>query len=304
MSKPKKLVALAAMIVAAACVAFLGGCKTTPDAKVTKAVLAQQPKDILGLGISYNWPQKNYALLTETLAASGCNATDIEFMGTTVSTQHGYRKGGAEALKKDYLALLSECRKRNVTLIVSVVNDNMHIKKWGQSGVHDLAHWPAECERAAQIVLEAGPANVWVQAMAETQTSQGKKFEGRWLAKYKAAGFKTIYNDGSRPSNNGGAWTRSYHACKLSDLGNGSNILLIPDCGTAIDAYTDGGNFLTGSMLGTVQTAMGIAVNSGAGADYARRGRAKGNGVCIYTGTGIKSIEAQIPAIKTIGAVR
>jgi hypothetical protein len=129
--------------------------------------------------------------------------------------------------------------------------------------------------------------------MAETQTSQGKAFEGRWLAKYKAAGFKTIYNDGSRPSSNGGAWTRAYHACKLSDLGNGTNILLITDCGTAIDAYTDGGNFNSGHTI-----------NPGQSSDYARRGRAKGNGVCIYTGTGIKSIEAQFPAIEAIGAVR
>jgi hypothetical protein len=277
-----------------ACVAVLAaGCSTFEPKPTKTAFPVSEPRDVLGLGISYNWPTMDHALLCEELAKAGCNATDIEFMGLTVSTKHGYRQGGAEALKKDYLSLLKECRKRNLTLIVSIVNDNMHIRKWGQSGQDDLAHWPGECERAAQIVMEAGPANVMVQPVAETQTSQGRAYERRWLAAFNAAGFRTVYNGGSRPSSNGGAWTRAYHSCKLSDLGNGANILLIPDCGTAIDAYTDNGNFNSGTV-----------VNPGIAADFARRGRARGNGVCIYTGTGIKSVKEQAPAIRAIGGVR
>lgn len=272
--------------------ATLTGCSTL-QLKPTKAVLAQEPRDILGLGISYNWPTMDPEKLCEALAKAGCNATDIEFMGMTVSTMHGYRQGGAEALKPKYLALLKAARARNITVIVSVINDNMHIKKWGQSGVHDLAHWPAECERAAQIVLEAGPQCVWVQAVGETQTSQGRAYQAKWVPIFHQAGFRTINNSGSRPIHNGNCWTRAYHACKLSDLGNGANILLIPDCGTAIDQYTDGGNFNSGHT-----------VNPGVASDYARRGRAAGRGVCIYTGTGIVDLDKQLPAIAAIGGVR
>lgn len=287
---------------------LLAGCN--PDV-VTKVTPVNNPREAKGLGISYNWPGKDYTLLCEALAKSGCNITDIEYMGSTVSIKHGYRPGGADALKDDYLALLKECRKRNLTLFVSIVNDNMHIKKWGQSGVHDISHFPQECERAAQIVLEAGPANVIVQPVAETQTSRGRDYETRWLKTFNQAGFKTCYNRGSRPTSNGGAWTRAYHSCKLSDLGNGSNILLIPDCGTAIDAYTDANDepavldlYLDGPLYTGGNFNTGTIINPNTAADFVRRGRAKGNGVCIYTGTGIKSVEDQIPAIKAIGAVQ
>jgi hypothetical protein len=101
--------------------------------------------------------------------------------------------------------------------------------------------------------------------------------------------------------------------------------LLIPDCGTAIDQYTDMGipfEELTDEIIETLTAEdlfmpeypspnttagnfnTGKVVNPAVAASFVRRGRAKGNGVCIYTGTGIESVEAQIPAIKAIGAAK
>ena len=251
------------------------------------------PRDVVGFGMSYSWADCDIPLLIRTLAESGCNATDIEYMGLAGGAggevPHGWRVGGADALHKKYRELLKEARASRILVIVSVTNDNMHLKKWMQSGA-GIKAFPAEATRAMQIVMDEGAAYVWVQPVAETQTNEGRNLEREWLLTFGAAGFRTINNHGSRPSNNGGAWTRSYHACVLSDLGNGENILLIPDCGTAIDSYTDNGNFNTGTV-----------VNPAAAANYVQRGRAAGRGVSIYTGTGTRDVSKQIPAIKAIG---
>lgn len=250
----------------------------------------KEPRDVIGLGLSYNWMGMDPAELAEAIAESGCNSTDIEIMGSTSGLDFYARANGYNTMRPKYLDLLKECRKRNVLLIVSIVNDNGHIKKWLNTGVNDLLHFPAEHEAAAEMVLKAGPKGQWVQPVAETQTRQGRDFQRRWVARFNAAGFRTINNDGSRPPHNGMCWTRAYHACDLSDLGNGTNILCIPDCGTAIDAYTDGGNFNSGHT-----------VNPKTAADYALRCRKKGNGCSIYTGTGIRDLDKQIPAINEIG---
>ena len=75
-----------------------------------------------------------------------------------------------------YRWLLGQCRKRNLMLFVSVVNDNMGKHKYGDTGPL-LEGVERKAQRLVQIVGEQGPQNVIVQPVAETQTEAGSRME-------------------------------------------------------------------------------------------------------------------------------
>lgn len=92
---------------------------------------------------------------------------------------------------RQYNWLLRQCRKRGLALFVSVVNDNMGHRKYGDTGplledVEDMAH------KLVRIVRKGGPRGVYVQPVAETQTDAGKRLEQYCIL--VLSGYVLIYN--------------------------------------------------------------------------------------------------------------
>ena len=94
-------------------------------------------------------------------------------------------------IKREYRHLLKECRKRDIWLFVSIVNDNMGKGKYGDTGpaleeVYDYAL------KLAKIIKRCGSKGVIIQPVAETNTQAGKRFELECITLFD--GFTLIYN--------------------------------------------------------------------------------------------------------------
>lgn len=233
---------------------------------------------LVGVSYDYTWTLRVMPDFMARLAARRLTATSIEYMGgwDRNGSANGW-KHGADSLREPYLELLDACRRHKIALIVSVLNDNKGLGKYGDDK-KPMSDYKKQAERALQIVLDAGPEAQWVQVCSETQTAYGKELEARWLPKFQAAGFRTIWNRGSRPAKaEMGCDTFAWHNCKLDDLGKAGGITL-PDCGTAISAYTNGGIYgasLKADVVGKHVAAVRKAGNRGS---------------VIYTFTGMVSI--------------
>lgn len=100
-------------------------------------------------------------------------------------------------IEKCYRHLVKNCRKRNLWLFVSVINDNMGQGKYGDTGpklepVYDSAL------QFIEIIKKQGSKGVIIQPVAETQTSAGRRFEED--CRRELEGFTLVYNgDGGRP---------------------------------------------------------------------------------------------------------
>jgi hypothetical protein len=272
----------------ASTLALLAGC--SPIRSVVDTVtgvhvndrMARDVRELKGVGVDYNWPLVDPWDLAKTLSDSKCTATSIEFMGWDGCQKNGY-ENGAGSLEKPYKELLKACRHYNVVVFVSILNDNK-----GSGKYHDnrrpLSAYAAECERAARIVMENGSDGVWVQVVSETQTSYGRSFEARWVPLFNDAGFVTVCNDGARTSRpKHGESLSAWHTCNAGNPGP-SGPILIPDCGTAISAYTKGGIY-------------GSELDPNACADFIAKG-----GHIIYSFTGVTTIP--VGAIKAVGKAR
>lgn len=132
-----------------------------------------------------------------------------------------------------YKLLVKEARKRGFWVHVSIANDNSGSGKYGdQSPVlekqQDLLNW------GVNLVLAQGSKNIVVQPVAETTRPWSKNWETATGAKFKAAGFVTCNNRGSRPGSlpSWATWN-AWHPFKISDKVPGNQIN-ITDTGTII----------------------------------------------------------------------
>lgn len=90
-----------------------------------------------------------------------------------------------------YRWLLGQCRSRDLMLFVSVVNDNMGMHKYGDTGPM-LEKVEAKAQRLLQLVGTQGQQNVIVQPVAETQTEAGHRLEQ--YALQTLSNFTLVYN--------------------------------------------------------------------------------------------------------------
>ena len=99
----------------------------------------------------------------------------------------------------EYRWLLRQCRKRGLCLFVSVVNDNMGLHKYGDSGPA-LAEVEGAARKLVRIIRKAGAHGLFVQPVAETRTEAGVRFEQYCQDKLKD--FVLVYNgEGGFPRN-------------------------------------------------------------------------------------------------------
>lgn len=161
------------------------------------------------------WPfsEKNLDKDVKEMAASGVKGYMIELMGWARSD--AWTDKWLKDTEKKYEYLLKLCRKHGLWLFVSVVNDNMGSRKYGDPGVF-LASVMDKAKQLAQIVKKNGSDNVIVQPVAETQTSAGRQFEQYCVQ--QLGGFPLVYNGGSRPNGiPGGFKYRAWHPFKVAD---------------------------------------------------------------------------------------
>lgn len=111
---------------------------------------------------------------------------------------------------REYRWLLRQCRKRNLMLFVSVVNDNMGKHKYGDTGPA-LEKVEKKAQRLIRLVKGGGPQGVFVQPVAETQTEAGNRMEQFSLQ--TLTNFTLVYNGeyGSPQSVPPGFQYRSVH---------------------------------------------------------------------------------------------
>ena len=101
------------------------------------------------------------------------------------------------SIGKSYRHLVKNCRKRNLWLFVSVVNDNMGKGKYGDTGLA-LESVFDSAQQLVKIIKKCGHKGVIVQPVAETQTPAGRRFEE--YCTQELEDFTLVYNgNGGHP---------------------------------------------------------------------------------------------------------
>lgn len=124
---------------------------------------------------------------------NGLSGYAIELVGwtdppNTYRTPYYY-----ETVEDAYKYLVKACRARGLWLFVSVVNDNA-----GKSGKNPnnptLDKQQDNVNFAFDLVEKCGSRNVIVQTVAETHNAFADGLDKKWIPRYKAKGFQTVYN--------------------------------------------------------------------------------------------------------------
>jgi hypothetical protein len=245
---------------------------------------AENPSQSWGIGFDYNWNKFDPWEWCREMVKNKLTATSIEFSGwkdTSVFIE------GLNARKDEYKDLLEAIRHYKIVLLVSVVNDNQGEHKYGDP-LEPLSHYKTQINEIMNFIHSCGKDGVWVQTVAETKTEYGKQLESTWIPKFNSAGFKTVYNRGSRPTNPSlGAAFNSFHVRNTSDLAT-DNDLIVSDTGTFLNEIMEGGIY-------------GPSIKDAKLKEYTIKVRKanKGRGFICYTFTGFVAIDKG--AMKAMG---
>lgn len=176
-------------------------------------------KDIVGYGPVNNWSSLDFEKWLDLHVPNKVNWATIEFFAwnNQDNCKIGYYDD-PEALREPYRKLVNECRKRKIVLFVSLVNDNKGSGKYGDDK-KDLSYYKSQIRKGREIVLAEGPEGVVLQAVAETKTQEGKDFEAETITMAHQKGFKTCWNNHSRPKESNGCTYFAYHPASTADVG-------------------------------------------------------------------------------------
>lgn len=145
------------------------------------------------------WGTSQQILLDELDLMKECGVSGymIEMAGWEQHPAEAWSEEWIRSIGKSYRHLVKNCRKRNLWLFVSVVNDNMGKGKYGDTGpalesVFDSA------QQLVKIIKKCGHKGVIVQPVAETQTPAGQRFEE--YCTQELEDFTLVYNgNGGHP---------------------------------------------------------------------------------------------------------
>ena len=132
------------------------------------------------------------------LSAAGWDGYQIEMWGW-VRYANLEPEEGIARIRAVFPQLVQWCRDEGLWLFISGVNDNQHLGKYGSTARH-LSQDDAQVEECLSLIVAAGPENIIVQPVGETQTSDGDYVEHRWANELEPLGFYLVNNNGSRPS--------------------------------------------------------------------------------------------------------
>ena len=191
-----------------------------------------------------NWWAEDWNVLLQDLdVCQECNVGYHIEMAAWAGTGVWNDPAKLEGVISTYKRLVAECRKRGLWLFVSVVNDNMHLSKYGNVGVK-LSSVRAQANQLVAAIKECGSENVIVQPVGETQTDDGRAFEIYCAA--ELAGFILVSNgEGGSPSKKA-TWAsfRAYHPSSVS-VTVASDAFAVSDHGTIIKQLNQGGGLNT-----------------------------------------------------------
>ena len=188
------------------------------------------------------WPLDRSILRKElnAMAKAGVSGYLIEMSGWGRYKNQQWTDKWIKEVEEEYNWLLSSCRKRNIYLFVSIVNDNMGHNKYGDKGpllekVYGMA------QKLVEIVKKGGSKGVYVQPVAETQTAAGKRFDQYCVATLGSRGFRLVYNgSGGHPSGAASGFQHfAVHPSKVS-AANPSNAFVVSDHGLIIRELANG----------------------------------------------------------------
>ena len=171
------------------------------------------PTMFAGAGNVNWWGQSNPRTETAKLAAANIPCLHIELFGWADGLAYEKHKAMLKKLK----TLLFWCKRRNLTLFVSVCNDNAHLAKYGNTPTDIGKYKPQITEALKALAKAAKKQGVYVQPVGETQTAAGRWVEAeaaaiidrRWLVSN---------GSGGRPSGVP-AWATyiAWHKAKVTD---------------------------------------------------------------------------------------
>lgn len=145
------------------------------------------------------------------------NGYMIEMAGDIPGTtywKNEWTQSWINSIEKCYKELVKRTRAAGMWLFVSIVNDNMGIKKYGHRGI-PLSKVMKQARQLVAIVKKYGPTGVIVQPVAETQTAAGREFEK--YCKTQLKNFKLVNNnDGGQPRGINGMNFRAYHPASIN----------------------------------------------------------------------------------------
>ena len=127
----------------------------------------------------------------------GVSGYMIELAGWGDETGKRWNKEWIKTTEKEYHHILKQCRKRDLWLFVSIINDNMGRGKYGDKDPK-LENVYNYAQQLISIIEKYGSRNVVVQPVAETQTSAGRRFEQECCVRLQD--FTLVYNgEGGAP---------------------------------------------------------------------------------------------------------
>jgi len=133
-----------------------------------------------------------------------------------------------------YDKLVEWCKAARIPLFVSITNWNVTQTKYGNTGRPYASIVPTAKKLAEAVLACGGQDLVYVQPVAETNTKDAAAtgFE-KWCGAL-FAGWKLVYNGGSRPSKPAYGWPHfAYHPNTVADGGKAGGIS-VSDTGTII----------------------------------------------------------------------
>ena len=121
----------------------------------------------------------------------GVSGYMIELASWARYSQEPWREEWIKMVKKEYRHLVRECRKRDLWLFVSIVNDNMGKGKYGDTGPALEAVYNYALQ-LVEIIRQSGTENIIIQPVAETNTEAGRRLEEHCAEVLKD--FTLVYN--------------------------------------------------------------------------------------------------------------
>lgn len=124
------------------------------------------------------WTLSRHTLEQELDLMQECGVSGymIELAGWGRHDQEPWCEEWLKTIRREYRHLVKECRKRDLWLFVSIVNDNMGKGKYGDTGPALEAVYNYAL-RLAEIIKQFGTKNIIIQPVAETNTEAGRRFE-------------------------------------------------------------------------------------------------------------------------------
>lgn len=165
----------------------------------------------VGYGPVNYWHNQNMRTWTALHAKHGVPCVHIEFFGWASGAVYS----NPDAVRDAWEGLCFWCRRRRLTLFVSVTNDNKGSGKYGDDRA-GLATFRPQISKALGWVKAEFWEGLYIQPVGETQTPAGGQIEAEAAAMFPVA--HLVRNTGSRPSS-GGGWAAhfAYHAARTSD---------------------------------------------------------------------------------------